>query len=605
MAPPRSLPGWRAGVAAEILRPVQPQLRRDLVSVAVLAGIVAWLLPLRPQVTGAVFFTSLLVGAAFVVAGALAARLRPDTRTWWLLLLVGALHTISVGTAETFVPWRYTLGLGLEDAWIPVLAYLALVHPGSRLRGAANRAVVGGLAVVCLGAIPFELAWSPPAADCLSCPPAGNVLFQTQAPFNFLDALDVHRDVRTALIGLTLLALAIRFLRASTPLRRQVWPVLLATTALAAKEVADELWIAQQVVFESDRPDLVTVPNALLTAAIPVAFVVGALRTRVDRGALTGLVTGLRELPPGGDVRELLARALRDPLLDVGYWAPSLNGYVARDGSPFDVPGPDDQRAVTEVGGDAGPLAVLVHDPALSHDAGYLEAVGATAQLALENERLKAEVRARLEQVSQSRARIVEASDAERRRIERDLHDGAQQRLVSLSLAVTLTRSAIRRGAGPDEIGGLLDRIDGQAHAALDELRDLARGIHPTILTEAGLGPALRAVAERAPLPVEVGGVPDRRLPAAVEVAAYFVCCEAIANAAKHAGADSVRIEAEMSADGLELSVVDDGRGGASLNGGTGLRGLADRVEALGGRLEVRSTPGSGSTIAAIIPLVG
>jgi signal transduction histidine kinase len=222
--------------------------------------------------------------------------------------------------------------------------------------------------------------------------------------------------------------------------------------------------------------------------------------------------------------------------------------------------------------------------------------------LAIDNERLQAEIRAQLHEVRASRARIVQAADAERRRIERDLHDGSQQRLVTLSMALALART--RLGQTPDpQLDGLLVEAAGEVQLALSELRELARGIHPAILTEAGLGPALESLAQRSPVRVQIVATPAVRLPAAIEAAAYFVVAEALANVAKYASASNVTVAARVLDGVLCVEVVDDGRGGADTARGTGLQGLGDRVGALDGCFDVISPPGGGTCVRAELPL--
>jgi signal transduction histidine kinase len=255
-------------------------------------------------------------------------------------------------------------------------------------------------------------------------------------------------------------------------------------------------------------------------------------------------------------------------------------------------------QAVTVLEHDGQRLAVLVHDRALLDERELLDAVGAAAGLALENARLQAELRAQLAEVRASRARLVAAGDAERRRLERDLHDGAQQRLLGIRLALQLARGQLADGG--ESAGQLLAEADAEVVDALAELRALARGIHPAILTDEGLAPALAGLARRTPVPVQVS-VCGERLPAAVEATAYFVAAEALANIVKHAGASCASLAVARSNGRLAVQVTDDGHGGADA-AGAGLAGLRDRVEALDGRLQVDSPPGQGTRITAEIP---
>jgi PAS domain S-box-containing protein len=204
------------------------------------------------------------------------------------------------------------------------------------------------------------------------------------------------------------------------------------------------------------------------------------------------------------------------------------------------------------------------------------------------------------EELAASRVRIVEASDAERRRLERNLHDGAQQRLVATSLTV---RMAARRLAGDPTAREMLDRAGDELIRALEELRELARGLHPAVLSDHGLRAAIEAVADRAPVPVTVDVPAGERLPETIEAAAYFVVCEALTNVAKYAHASEARVRVERGDGHAQVEVVDDGVGGADESGGSGLRGLADRVEALGGRLVVTSPVGQGTTVRARLPV--
>jgi signal transduction histidine kinase len=236
----------------------------------------------------------------------------------------------------------------------------------------------------------------------------------------------------------------------------------------------------------------------------------------------------------------------------------------------------------------------LVHDASLVGQRPLLEAAGSAGRLALENARLHAQLRAQLTELQESRTRIVAAGDAERRRLERDLHDGAQQRLLALGLALQLLRADHRDSQ-------LLAEAESELQEALRELRELARGIHPAILTDQGLTAAVGSLVDRAALPITTR-VTDQRYPQPVESAAYFVVSEALANATKHAHARSATVSIAPRNGGLVVEVSDDGCGGAKPGAGSGLEGLADRVGALDGRLTINSTPGAGTTIRAEIP---
>jgi signal transduction histidine kinase len=295
-------------------------------------------------------------------------------------------------------------------------------------------------------------------------------------------------------------------------------------------------------------------------------------------------------------VRDAIARTLRDPLLELAFWLPDRRLFVDADGAEIVEPAP--HLSVTPLSNDGRLVAALIHDPALAADPELLAAVGAAASLALENTRLQAELRAQLAEVRASRARLLNAGDAERRRLERDLHDGAQQRLLGIRLALQLARNRLARGG--TAIDDLLCEVDAEVGGALEEMRALARGIHPAILTQEGLAAALHALVRRTSVPVELNAR-LHRLPPSVEATAYFVAAEALANVVKHAYASRVIIYAVVLDGKLAIEITDDGVGGADVVG-AGLRGLQDRVEALGGRLAIESQPGRGTRVSAAIP---
>ena len=331
--------------------------------------------------------------------------------------------------------------------------------------------------------------------------------------------------------------------------------------------------------------------------AISVALAAGMLWGGAGRGAVADLVVELERTPPGS-VRDALARSLGDPSLKLALWLPERGAYVDRDGRPLELPQSGSDRAVTVLGPAESPVAALVHDPALHERPRLLEAAGAAARLALENERLQAELRAQLVELGASRARIVSAGDEERRRLERDLHDGAQQRLLGLGLALQLLREEL--GPGANGASELLSEADAELRAALEELRELAHGIHPAILTEQGLGPALRTLAARSPVPIELGGFRTRA--GASGGRRLLRRLEALANVAKHAHASAVSVSVASDDGSLVVEIEDDGVGGAELRAGSGLAGLSDRVEAVEGRLTIESAAGCGTRLRAELP---
>lgn len=331
---------------------------------------------------------------------------------------------------------------------------------------------------------------------------------------------------------------------------------------------------------------------------LPLGFLVGVLRVQLGRSALGRLLTRLREPLSAARLRAALSQALDDPLLRVGYWRPDTERFVDGDGMPLKMPEAGSGRVVRFVERSGRRVAVLEHDPALLENAPLLDAVTAAAGLALDNQRLAAEA---LAELRASRARIVAASDAERRRLEQNLHDGAQQQLVAA--AVSLQGARLRLdGVADAKTSELLEKSAADLRTAIDELRRLACGLHPAIITDAGLVPALRSLAQGKPWPVQlaVHGVP--RLRSTVEVTAYYVVAEALTNAMKHADARQVRIRVEYRDERLHLEVADDGRGGADIGAGSGLLGLCDRAAALDGTLTVHSELGRGTRVVTDIP---
>jgi signal transduction histidine kinase len=281
------------------------------------------------------------------------------------------------------------------------------------------------------------------------------------------------------------------------------------------------------------------------------------------------------------------------------YWVPEYAAYVGADGRPIELPSDSDGRVTTRVDRGERRVAALVHDASLRDEPELVGAVCAAAGIALDNARLEADLRARLEELRGSRARIVEAGDTERRRLERNLHDGAQQRLVCLSIELRLL--AARLACDSEEAQRLAAAREELA-TSLEELRELAQGIHPAVLSDHGLPVALETLAARAALPVRLTVDVPQRLPEPVEVAAYYFVAETLTNVVKYAGASVAAVDVAHRDGRLVVQVADDGVGGADPGLGSGLRGLADRVEALGGSLRVASRPTEGTTVRAEIP---
>jgi signal transduction histidine kinase len=330
----------------------------------------------------------------------------------------------------------------------------------------------------------------------------------------------------------------------------------------------------------------------------PVAFLIGLLRARLGRSTLGDLLVELQEGPAPTDLRDSLAGALRDPSLTLAYWLPEFDSWVDAKGRQIALPADDSERATKLIERDGAPMAALVHDPSLADEPELLDAVSAAAAIALDNERLHAELRARLEELRGSRQRVIEAGQEERRRLERDLHDGAQQRLIALSLEL----GRLGRAEDDPEVRVRLDQARREVAMSLQELRAVAQGIHPAVVSGHGLGVALQSLAAHAPVPVKLDVRLDGRMPERLEVAAYYVVSESLANVAKHAQATGATVEVARENGQLVVEVVDDGIGGADTEQGTGLRGLADRVEALDGRLRIWTPRRKGTRVRAELP---
>jgi signal transduction histidine kinase len=347
-----------------------------------------------------------------------------------------------------------------------------------------------------------------------------------------------------------------------------------------------------------EAKDATLLANEAALVALAVSLLAGLLRWPWERAEVTDFVVELDEAR-SGTLRDALARALGDPTLELGYWLPESSAYVDAAGSRLELPAVGSARGVTRVERDGQAVAVLVHDPSVLDDPGLVEAVAAAARLAASNVRLQAEVRAQVSELQESRRRLVRAGDEERRRLEQRLHEGAERRLVALGHVLERVSENTSRSRTAE-----IERASGQLARALADLHDLARGLHPRALTEQGLATALASLARRSPVPVELT-VPAERLPAEVEAAAYFICSEALANVAKYASASGAVVRVTADERAALVEILDDGVGGADPAQGSGLRGLADRVEALGGTLRLESASSGGTRLSAELPLQG
>ncbi|HWM09055.1 MAG TPA: sensor domain-containing protein [Solirubrobacteraceae bacterium] len=386
-------------------------------------------------------------------------------------------------------------------------------------------------------------------------------------------------------------------------------PVVLAALALAAAPVALAVGLLVLAVegFGGEADRIVgpwalgpAVALALCVLAFAAAVVSVAAQDGLGRLLRTLAQKLLRSEAAGeGPVRELLAERLGDRSLNIAYWLPDRGIFVNERGHPVDLPTAGSGRTWTAVEHEGNRVAAIVHDAELDATPELVHAAASAAALAIDNERLKADLRARLEELRHSRRRIVEAADDARRQIERDLHDGAQQQLVSLALDLRLLRARLKH---EPELADTVQELADKLADALAELRELARGIHPAVLSDHGLAPAIHVLVERAPIKVDCDLQFEDRLPAPIEAAAYFVVAEGLTNVVKYANASRATVSVHRRPGAVEVSVADDGVGGARIDAGSGLRGLSDRLAALEGRIELESPLGEGTRLSAWIP---
>jgi signal transduction histidine kinase len=571
-------------------------LRRALIGLAV-AGFALGLAALalattsdREQDPTVWIVLALTLGWGFAGAGIYAWWRRPENRTGPLMTLVGFVWFLGA-LSSADAAWAYTIGVLVGTLWIGALVHMLVAFPTGRVEPGLERAVViaGWAASAVLPLLAALVTAEPNGCD--DCPDNLVLVWDSATASDVVQGIGLLVSV-VLLAGLCVVLIR-RWRDFGKVQRRALSPVIWTGAAVAGLGVASVIPIVVGADTVSQVVDTILI---VLITALPFAFLLGLMRSSLSRA---GAVSALFERLGGVSARDALAEALGDESLALAYWLPDTGRYVDAAGHTVALPADGGDRAVTVIERDGAPVAAIVHDPALLDDVELVRTAGVAAALALQSERLAAEVRARYDDLRAASARLVAAGDAARRRIERDLHDGAQQRLVALSVTLNLARKHVEPGS---PTATLLDSAMAELTAGLSELRELARGIHPAVLTERGLDPALQVLAARAPLPVTISGGLAERLPPAVESAAYFVVMEALTNVAKYASATTAEVTVQRVNGHVTIDIADDGVGGADPASGSGLTGLADRVAALGGWLVVESPPGGGTVVRARMP---
>ncbi len=527
---------------------------------------------------------TVVVGLALVVAGLVTSFSHLTARIGDLALLAGLVWFAPVWVGwDKGPPLVRSLGMLAAGFAFPLLLHLVLAYPSGRLRGSVARALVAAVyleaALVALGQALFRDPFFDP--DCwANC--TDNLFLLRSLPRLARGIETTDRWFTAAAAVALVLVCARRLLRDSGPARRVLLPVALPAILLAGGVMAHTIALRRMPQEDPSDPAFraIFVTGCVAMLLLATGLVWAAVRTRVQRRAVARIATSLGQAPPPGSLQAALAKALGDPGLQIAYWLPDSQRHVDANGRPVAQPVAGPGRAVTALVRDGRQIAVVSHTAALPD---LERAIGAAVRLALENERLQAEVLAQLDQLRASRVRIVETGDTERRRLERDLHDGTQQRLLALSYDLRLARAQAQTDDDP-QTGSLLTQATDQAQAALSELRELAHGIYPAILAEAGLAAALTTLADTTPLPVEILATAEGRYPAAVETAAYLLVAEALDDAAGR-GASHAAVSVVHDGGRLLVTVEDDGTGRT-----TGMVQLADRVGALDGRLTVEPT---------------
>ncbi|MEA2335611.1 MAG: hypothetical protein QOG40_2101 [Solirubrobacteraceae bacterium] len=576
--------------------------RRPLIGLGVLAlatGVATFLVVLdghHNSDRGAFAALTLAIGWGFTGTGLYVWRRQPASRIGPLMTAVGFSGLLkALGFANDSV--LFTVGSLAAVLIYAVLVHLLLSFPSGRLESRLDRLLVAG---AYLNTIVLQLAlvvFSDPAKEgCSRCPANPLLITHSEAARVIATA---QLDIAIALLG-AVVAILYRRWRGGTPSQGRAFAPVLGVGGLTFVLLMASL-VVEQANVSSELAEALTLALFGSIACLPFAFLLGLVRLRFSQAeAISSLVGQLGGSGGRGGLRDALAEALGDRTLELAYWVPGRSSYVDADGRPMRIDPPPKGKIATPIEHEGQRVAAIVHAAELADERELVQTVGAAAALTLRNERLDAELRAKVTELHASRSRIVQAGYEERRRLERDLHDGAQQRLMALGINLRLIRDRIE--SDPKQAAALLDASLHELGEATGELRELARGIHPAVLTNRGLAAALKGLAGRSPVPVEVLETPDDRLPSPVESAVYFVVAEALTNAARYARARVVTVSVVRHNGQVDVEVSDDGVGGADAEQGTGLRGLQDRVAALDGGLELTSADGKGTVLRASIP---
>jgi signal transduction histidine kinase len=527
----------------------------------------------------------LLAGWGFVAVGLVAWRRQPENRAAHLMVAEG-LTWFLPNLEGSGVPVLLDIGVWLASLNEAVMVHLVFAFPTGRLANRTQQAVVAAAYLLALVGGLLYLAGEGIPNDPFRCSGCSTGL--TLGDSALLSGAKTVAQGAGTVLALCVMVMLVGGWMRSTPVRRLLLtPVWLSSGAVLLMMLFHGL-DAANMLLPADGVRVLAIFANLGFLALPVGFGVVSVRLRMARAAV-----GERLLSLGSDLStpalgEALAQAVGDPSLELLPWDEEAGDYGGRAGSHAFAG--SDGRAATRVDDHEGqPRALILHDPALAGEADLLGTVVAAASMGLERDRQR--------RLAASATRLLETSLAERRQVERDLHDGAQQRLLALAARLALAQTT----AANAPTAAAIHDARRELRLALEELRSLAHGIHPAVLSQSGIGPALEEVAQRLPLAIEVE-VPSRRFEPAVEATAYFVACEALANAVKHAEARRASVRARLAAAALHVEIVDDGVGGADPARGRGLAGLTDRVRALGGDLTVVSPPGAGTRVVARLP---